>query len=126
MNMTLDELVQGGHGVSREYATLAPKANASPLKPLINEPLTDVSIGRGPDHHFYMTGSAVDDNGPAYSSQIHIWRSNDLENWSQIRTLNFDQPVQSPEIHYLQDNYYLTLSLENSGTALVKFYTTDW
>ena len=120
-----NELVQGMHGVIREYASLAPTPNATPIAPIINAPLTDTSITLGSDDKFYMTGSAVDNQGPIYANDIHICQSENLRVWTQIRTLNLDQAVQSPEIHFLNDKFYLTLSIENSGTALLQFDTPD-
>ncbi|MCX7011290.1 MAG: hypothetical protein NTW86_01760, partial [Candidatus Sumerlaeota bacterium] len=59
----------GPHGVIREYAALAPTAEAGPLRPLLDEPLTDASVCVGPDGAYYLTGSAVDEKGAVFSSR---------------------------------------------------------
>jgi len=43
------------HGVIREYAALAPSPDATPLRPLLDVPLTDISITAGHDRAYYMT-----------------------------------------------------------------------
>ena len=79
------EPMQGMHGVIREYAALAPTINATPLAPLLDEPLTDISITYGSDRMFYMVGSTVSKAGPIFSRKVRIWRSEDLYNWKKIR-----------------------------------------
>lgn len=113
------------HGVIREYAALAPKPDAVPLKPLLDEPLTDTSITVGPDKAFYLTGSAMGPDGPVFSRRVAIWKSADMRRWSRVRELPLDTAARSPEIHYLQGKFWLTLGLEGGGTELVRFETAD-
>ena len=114
------------HGVIREYAALAPEPDAVPLAPLLDAPLTDASITLGPDKAFYLTGSAVEGGGAAFSSRIPIWRSADLKQWAKIRTLDFGaSQFRSPEVHFLDSAFWLTLGRKGGGTELVKFDSTD-
>ncbi|MCL4402300.1 MAG: hypothetical protein M1436_06530 [Acidobacteria bacterium] len=114
------------HGVIREYAALAPTAEAVPLKPLLDEPLTDASIALGPDRAFYLTGSKASDEGPVFASKISIWRSTGMRRWTKIREVDFGSAaVRSPEIHYLKGRFWLTAGLEHGGTELLRFDKTD-
>ena len=104
-------LALGQHGVIREYAALAPKPDAVPLQPLLDQLLTDTSITLGPDNAYYLTGSAVASDGPAFSHKIAIWRSTDMRKWARIREIDFaPAAVRAPEIHYLKDRFWLTVN----------------
>ncbi len=114
------------HGVIREYAALDPKPGAVPLAPVLNVPLTDASLTLGPDHAFYLTGSAVADAAAAFSAQVALWRSVDLKQWVKVRTLDFgNAQFRSPEIHYLDGAFWLTLGRKGGGTELLKFDTAN-
>jgi beta-xylosidase len=114
------------HGVIREYAALAPNPTATPLQPLFDTPLTDVSIAPGHDGAYYLTGSAVSAGQPAFSRKIPIWRSTDLRSWRKIRDVETGaQAARSPELHFIDNRYWLTLGLEGGGTALLRFASTD-
>ncbi len=116
----------GQHGVIREYAALAPKQDATPLRPILDAPLTDVSITRGHDGAYYMTGSAIAAGAPAFAPSVTIWRSPDMAKWQKILSVSGDgKAVRSPEIHYLKNRYWLTLGLEGGGTELLAFNTSD-
>lgn len=115
-------LAFGQHGVIREYAALAPREDATPLTPLLDIPLTDVSITVGRDQAYYMTGSACGPGGPAFSDGIDIWRSADLRRWEKVRTVRLPSSrVRGPEIHYLEGHFWLTAGLEGGGTVLLRF-----
>lgn len=114
------------HGVIREYAALAPKPDAVPLKPLFDEPLTDTSITMGPDRAYYLTGSKASNDGPVFASKIAIWRSAGMRGWKKIREIDFSPAaVRSPEIHYLKGRFWLTAGLEHGGTELLRFDGAD-
>lgn len=113
------------HGVVREYAALAPAADASPLKPLLDVPLADASIAAGPDGAFYLTGSDARGRGPSYSAQIAVWRSPDMRQWQLIRRLDAGCGVRAPEIHFLKGRFWMTLGLEGGGTELLRFETAE-
>lgn len=108
------------HGVIREYAALAPRPDAAALQPLLDAPLTDVSIARA-GSVFYLTGSAVGADGAAFSPRIPIWESRDLKRWRKLRDLELDTPVRSPEIHFLAGALWLAFGREGGGTELLRF-----
>ena len=117
---------RGQHGVIREYAALAPKADAAALKPLIDEPLTDISITVGPDQAYYMTGSKAGINGPIGSTKVPIWRSRDRQRWKRIREIQFGSTmVCSPEIHFLKNQFWLTAGIDGGGTELLRFHSLE-
>ncbi len=119
-------VLEAQHGVIDYYAALAPSAEATPLTPLFDEPLTDTSIALADDGFYYLTGTKVVDEMPAFSQNVTIWRSPDKTNWEIVRNLAFkDKKVASPEIHWLDDSFFLTVGLENGGTELLKFATGD-
>lgn len=72
-----------------------------------------------------MTGTAVIQSAPVFSKSVPIWRSTDMRQWSKLREIDATTPVQSPEIHYLDNRYWLTLGIENGGTHLLAFHSTD-
>lgn len=119
-------LVRAQHGVTREYAALAPTADARPLQPLLDEPLADPSLTIGPGGVFYLTGSVPGPQGSVFDARVRIWRSADRKAWTLVRTLDFSPArVRAPEIHFLKDAFWLTLAREGGGTDLVKFDTQD-
>ena len=118
--------VHAQHGVIREYAAFAPKADAVPLAPLFDAPLTDTSITVGPDKAFYLTGSAVDGQTAICTNRFTFWRSTDMKRWTLLRTLDLkDTKARSPELHFLGGNFWLTLGREGGGTDLLGFETVD-
>ena len=113
------------HGVIREYAALAPRPDAVPLRPMLDVPLSSPSICPGPDGAYYLTGTPIENGQPFFSSTVRIWRSSDLVNWREIRTLHFEESYRSPELRYLKDTWWLTLERGSGGTALVKLTGDD-
>lgn len=113
------------HGVIREYAALAPRPDAVPLRPMLDVPLSSPSVCPGPDGAYYLTGTPIENGQPFFSSTIRIWRSSDLINWREIRALNFEESFRSPELRYLKDTWWLALERGSGGTALVKFSGDD-
>ena len=114
------------HGVIREYAALAPTPTAVPLPPLFDAPLTDTSITVGPDQAYYLTGSTASGDAAAFSAQLSLWRSTDRKKWTPLRTLELaGTKVRSPELHFLEGRFWLTLGREGGGTELLRFDTTD-
>jgi len=126
LNALLLQPALAQHGVIREYAALAPKPEAAALAPLLDAPLTDASITVGPDKAFYLTGSAVDGQGAIFTSRLSFWRSADLKQWTPLRTLDLGAAkARSPELHFLDGRFWLTLGREGGGTGLLRFDTTD-
>ncbi len=100
-----------------------------PLRQLLDTPLRDTSICRGPDGVWYMTGTVA----PfwSYNEGISVWRSPDLERWEALGMiwrygtsawhkpfLKAKKPLWAPEIHYLRKTFWLTYSMPGwDGTA---------
>ena len=118
--------VHAQHGVIREYAAFAPKSDAVPLASLLDAPLTDTSITVGPDKAFYLTGSAVDGQTTIFTNRLTFWRSTDMKRWTLLRTLDLkNTKVRSPELHFLDGHFWLTIGREGGGTELLRFETAD-
>ena len=111
-----------------------------PIKPIWDLHLRDTIICLGGDGHYYMTGSSGD-NIWDRNDGVELWRSADLRAWDylglvwsierdgtwekQWRRLH-NKPtrnVWAPEIHYLQDNYFLCLCMAPGGVAILKSKT---
>ena len=61
------------------------------VKPLLDEPLRDPHICRGPDGQFYLTGTVSRDASPEAAFdpglQIRLWRSSDCVRWEPFATV---------------------------------------
>jgi beta-xylosidase len=126
LGVILVQVAHAQHGVIREYAALAPKADAISLPALLDSPLTDTSITVGPEGVYYLTGSAVDGEKAAFTNRLKLWRSPDMKRWALIRTLDLGAAkARSPEIHYLGGCFWLAFSREGGGTELLRFETLD-
>ncbi len=68
-------------------AEAAPAGNAAlRVRKLLDTPLRDTSIGRGPDGTWYLTGTC--EPFWAYNAGIHLWRSRDLKGWEPMGMVN--------------------------------------
>ncbi len=129
-------LSEGRDGAAADKAALpppppAPKgAVALPrLRKLMDTPLRDTSICRGPDGAWYLTGTV--EPFWAYNEGIKVWRSKDLAAWEPLgmvwrygespwhaKYLEAKKPLWAPEIHYLKGTFWLTYSIPGwDGTA---------
>lgn len=118
------------------------------LKPMADFALRDTSITRGLDGAWYMTGTVPGETDDFQNSRsIHLWRSEDLANWTEIGKVwdiardakgplsrwqledrvNPDNPggplvrgIVSPEIHAFRDTYWITYSMNGQGTGLLR------
>lgn len=132
-------------GIAEDGEPLKPVAVAPPpastelpgLRKLLDTPLRDPSICRGPDG-WYLTGTV--EPFWAYNEGIKVWRSPDLTNWTALGWvwkygespwhkpyLEKKKPLWAPEIHYLKGTFWLTYSLpgwdgtgKTSGSGLLK------
>ena len=119
---------------------------------LLEVPLRDPSICRGPEGAFYLTGTLSDkdagedfDNNPG----IRLWKSKDLKTWEDLglvwkpttrepdsewvaRPVSIMDRLDSPrhnsaitatEIHYLKGTFWLAFSRNHYGTGLLKSST---
>jgi hypothetical protein len=118
-----------------------PSAAARPvpgLRKLMDTPLRDTSISRGPDGTWYLTGTV--EPFWAYNEGIQVWKSPNLTNWTALGFvwkygdspwhkpyLDAKKPLWAPEIHFLKGTFWLTYSLpgwdgtgKTSGCGLLK------
>ena len=117
------------------------------LRKLMDTPLRDTSICRGPDGTWYMTGTV--EPFWTYNEGIKLWKSSDLVNWEPLGFvwkygaspwhkpyLDSKKPLWAPEIHHLTGTFWLTYSLpgwkagdpkgldaRNSGCGLLRSTT---
>jgi len=117
------------------------------LRKLMDIPLRDTSIGRGPDGTWYLTGTV--EPFWSYNEGVKLWKSKDLVAWEPLgfvwkygrspwheKYLQAKKPLWAPEIHYLKGTFWLTYSLpgwkandpkgtdpRNSGCGLLKSTT---
>lgn len=120
----------GGSTPSGKDSSAAAASNRLPgLRKLMDTPLRDTSICRGPDGIWYMTGTVQ----PfwAYNEGIQVWKSKDLTEWQPLgfvwkygsspwhkKYLDAKKPLWAPEIHYLKGTFWLTYSIPGwDGTA---------
>lgn len=114
------------HGVIDYYACLAPLPDAKPLSPLIDQSLTDTSITLGGDGYYYMCGSPVENEKAVFSGTITLWKSRDMAEWNIVRKLEFENLAYgAPEIHWIDDAFFMTLGRKNGGCDLLKFDSDD-
>ncbi|MCF8362072.1 MAG: family 43 glycosylhydrolase [Prolixibacteraceae bacterium] len=114
-----------------EHFPLMPVADV-----LISQNIQDVYIMRGPSKTYYLTGTTGDVDG--VQEGIKVWASNDFRKWNLIGT-NSDyiwtfendavdwqkevteiggrkkRGIIAPEIHFVNDTYFLTYTNSNSG-----------
>jgi beta-xylosidase len=108
---------------------------------LMDTPLRDASICRGPDGVWIMTGTVEPFWGQ--NEGIKLWKSKDLKTWEPLgfvwkfgaspwhkKYFELKKPLWAPEVHYLKDTYWLTYSIpgwdgtgKTSGSGLLKSTT---
>ncbi|MGQ9761124.1 MAG: family 43 glycosylhydrolase [Thermogutta sp.] len=120
------------------------------VKPLLDVPMIDPAITRGPDGVYYLTGTTGTRRKDgtvdfAVNDGIRLWRSNDLKTWDDLglvaplsllraqvadltllRTAQFENEFKgfiAPELHFIKSEVYLTYALSPSGTGLLKSKT---
>ncbi len=112
-----------------------------PLRKLMETPLRDPSICRGPGKEWYLTGTI--EPFWSFNQGIQVWRSQNLTNWESLGMvwrygtsawhkpfLKAKKPLWAPEIHYLKGTFWLTYSMpgwdgtaKTSGSGLLKSVT---
>lgn len=110
------------------------------LRKLLDTPLRDPSICRGPDGTYYLTGTSEPFWSFNNQNGIRLWRSKDLVQWEPLGTvwryggspwhekyLKAKKPLWAPEIHYLKKTFWLTYSIpgwdgtgKTSGCGLLR------
>jgi len=126
----------------------APEKKGPPagLRKLMDTPIRDPSICRGPDGVYYLTGTSEPFWGFNNENGIRVWKSNDLVTWEPLGTvwrygespwhepyLKVKKPIWAPEIHYMKGTFWITYSIpgwrandprgtdaKNSGCGLLK------
>jgi beta-xylosidase len=94
------------------------------LRKLMDEPLRDAALCRGPDGTWYLTGTSQPFWGFNNENGIRVWKSSDLVAWEPLGTvwryggspwhrpyLEKKKPIWAPEIHHLKGTFWLTYSL---------------
>ena len=61
-----------------------PDVNAVPLTPCLDFPMRDVSVCKGHDDWFYLTGTTGFPDWDSRNDGIWVWRSPDLAKWERI------------------------------------------
>jgi xylan 1,4-beta-xylosidase len=128
--------------VEAEYTTeVVPNDRPLAIRRLMDTPLRDTSICRGPDGTWYLTGTV--EPFWAYNEGIKLWRSKDLVTWEPLGLvwkygaspwhkpyLEKKKPLWAPEVHYLKGTFWLTYSIpgwdgtaKTSGCGLLKSTT---
>jgi xylan 1,4-beta-xylosidase len=118
------------------------------MHPLMTYQMRDTSIRPGGDGNYYMTGTTGGPDWWAVTSNVQLWKSVDLRNWTPVITQprlqsvvwNIDtqgtwqkptmlrdgqrfRPVWAPEIHYLKGTYWIPYCIPRLGTGLLKSTT---
>ncbi|MDP3406210.1 MAG: family 43 glycosylhydrolase [Brevundimonas sp.] len=110
------------------------------IRPLLELHLRDTQICIGGDGAYYMTGS-TGDNIWAFNDGIELWRSVDLVDWHYLglvwsldreggwaarwrarRGVPF-RAIWAPEVHYINDKYYLCFSVSRAGLGILRSTT---
>jgi hypothetical protein len=117
------------------------RAHLPGLRQLMDTPLRDTSVCRGPEGMWYLTGTVQ----PFwdFNEGIQVWKSPDLTNWTALGFvwkygespwhkpyLEKRKPLWAPEIHYLKGTFWLTYSIpgwdgtgKTSGCGLLRSRT---
>lgn len=124
--------------VGASAATLPDSEYKPALRKLMDTPLRDTAICRGPDGTWYLTGTV--EPFWNYNEGIKVWKSPDLIQWEPLgfvwkyggspwhkKYLEAKKPLWAPEIHYFKDTFWLTYSLpgwdgtgKTSGSGLLR------
>ncbi len=128
------------------HADVATNGQPPGLRKLMDTPLRDPSICRGPDGTYYLTGTSEPFWGFNNENGIRLWNSKDLVTWEPLGTvwrygsspwhekyLKAKKPLWAPEIHFNKGTFWLTYSMpgwrdgtpkgtdgKNSGSGLLK------
>jgi len=114
------------------------------IEPLFEYALSDISISKGPNHTYYLTGTSGDRFG--VQDGIRVWASKDLKIWNQIGinglvwTFENDgkawqkeinqkngwkqRGIIAPKIYFLKDNFWITYTASNSNQSGILKSTT--
>ena len=143
-------LAQVDRSLSSQVKGHQAKYHYTRVQPLLDVPMIDAAIARGPDGAYYLTGTTGTQRPDgtvnfAINEGIRLWKSTDLKSWvdlglvaprSLITATVADlgllrtscepdemQGLLAPEIHFINGNVYLTYSLKPCGTGLLRSKT---
>lgn len=117
--------------------------------PVLDIPLSEISLAKDDDGVFYMTGTTASlREGERFDFQnndgIHLWRSSDLRSWSHVGKVwdierdgsawakqyrvpgdnparaDFARGVTAPEIHFIGGKSYVVYSMNGRGVGLLR------
>lgn len=112
----------------------------------LNEMIRDPWVMKGPDGYFYLTGTTAGSHW-GDTIGIRLWRSKDLAYWEDLgfvwdlmkdgkaqNSWHFSRPIKqpelknplavwAPEIHFINDNWWIPHSLNVSGHGLLRSTT---
>lgn len=107
------------------------------IRPLMELHIRDTQICPGGDGAYYMTGS-TGDNIWAFNDGVELWRSTNLVDWTWLglvwsldlnggwagrwrarRGVPF-RAIWAPEIHFINDNYFIVFSVSRGGLGLLR------
>ncbi len=104
-------------GAQRVYL---PKPDSRPVEPVIDAGLYDVHVLNAPDGYYYLTGTWI-----GKETQIPLWRSGNLRDWSFAGTLlESTGMLSAPELYEHAGAYYLLVT-EDEGISLYRSEEID-
>ncbi|KAL2788711.1 glycosyl hydrolase [Aspergillus keveii] len=103
----------------------------------------DTSITLGPDDTYYLSGTGGDNDAWFHNEGINLWKSTNLKTWSYVgliwsferdgypdekawwwyKDVRLFRAVWAPEFQYINNNFYITYSLQSKGSKLLKCTT---
>lgn len=128
-------------------AVSLPNADAKLIVPLLDVPLRDPSVCRGPEGRYYLTGTTGLPGLEPINRGIELWRSVDLIHWESLGEIwNIDRDgtwqralkkraterrnplasaVRAPEIHFVKNRFIICYSMTTGGIGLIESSTGD-
>lgn len=131
-------------------AVSLPNAAAKLIVPLLDAPLRDPSVCRGPEGRYYLTGTTGVPGLEPINGGIALWRSADLIHWQSLGEIwNIDRDgtwqkslpgqvtersngtpapvpaVLAPEIHYVNNRFTICYAMNTGGIGLIESSTGD-
>ena len=112
------------------------------FQPFMDLRLRDPFIFTGPDKTYYLTGTLpYNHKDSTYNEGIPLWRSKDLKHWEEMGVIwsfekdgtwqkqwtvkngNARRALWAPELHYINQNWYIVYSVTGLGMGMMKSTT---